>query len=195
MMLKPDYRTPGIPDQQFIRGDIPMSKEEVRAVIISKLRLKADSIVYDIGAGTGSLAIEAARQVPDGQVFAVEKKAAAIELIKKNRDHFAVDNLQIIAGEAPAALAGLPPADRAFIGGSGGRLPAIMETITSKLNPQSLIVISAITLETLQQAVQEMEKHGREVDIVNVAVTRTRKTGNYRMFRALNPVYIISGKG
>ena len=114
--------THGIPDREFIRGKTPMTKEEVRCISLSKLQLSADAVLYDIGAGTGSIAVECARQSITGSVYAIEQNEQALELLKENKRKHRAWNLEIVAGQAPEALEGLPVPTHAFIGGSGGRL-------------------------------------------------------------------------
>lgn len=193
MMAKWKYQTPGIPDDKFIRGNIPMTKEEVRAVTISKLRLQEDSIIYDIGAGTGSLTVEAALQARAGQVYAIERANTGVKLINSNLAKFGLDNVEVIAGTAPEAFKDLPPVDRVIIGGSGGRLKEILEAVDHKLAINGRIVINAITLDTLTTARRELARLNYELEICNLAVTRTKEVGEYQMLQGMNPVYIIRG--
>ncbi|OEG61982.1 MAG: precorrin-6Y C5,15-methyltransferase (decarboxylating) subunit CbiT [Halanaerobium sp. MDAL1] len=187
-----EANTAGIPDGYFIRDEVPMTKEEVRAVIISKLRLKKDQTAYDIGAGSGSVSIEMALALEKGTVYALERKNKALNLIKKNVKKFKLNNIEIIETEAPVGISDLPDVDRVFIGGSGGQLAAILAAVDQKLKDAGRIVLTAVTINTLTTAVQELEKLNYQLDIVNIAVTRTKNISNYQMFRALNPVYIIS---
>jgi len=189
-----NYRTVGIPDSEFIRGEIPMTKEEVRTISLSKLRLKDDSIVYDIGAGTGSLTIESALLASKGRVYAIEREAEGVDLIKSNAAKFQVSNLEVIQGSAPKALLDLPEVDRVFIGGSGGKLEEILDVIDKKLKAKGRIVINAITLNTLNSSIKKLEELAYDFEICNIAVTRTRQVGDYQMLQGLNPVYIISGE-
>ena len=182
----------GLPDGEFLRGDVPMTKEEVRSVSLSKLRLAKDSVVYDVGAGTGSVAVEAALRVTDGIVYAVEKKEEAIELIEKNQKKMKADNLVIVKGEAPDALLGLPVPDCVFIGGSTGNLKGILDTVYQK-NKKARVVINTITLETLTEAKHCMEELPvAEEEIVQISVSRSKKAGRYHMMLGLNPVTVIS---
>ena len=187
-----EANTPGIPDDYFIRDEVPMTKEEVRAVIISKLRLKKNQTAYDIGAGSGSVSIEMALALEKGTVYALERKKKALNLIKRNVKKFKLNNIKITEAEAPAGIDVLPEVDRVFIGGSGGQLAAILAAVDQKLKKSGRIVLTAVTINTLTTAVQELESLGYQLDIVNIAVTRTKNISNYQMFRALNPVYIIS---
>jgi precorrin-6Y C5,15-methyltransferase (decarboxylating) CbiT subunit len=188
------YKSPGIPDDYFIRGEVPMTKSELRAVIISKLRLKNKQIAYDIGAGSGSISVEMGLALKSGQVYALERKAEALNLIKKNIENFKLNNIQLIKSEAPLKMEALPEADRIFIGGSGGHLAEIIEQDDQKLKKRGRIVLTAVTLNTLTIAVAKLESLNYKLEIVNVAVTRTRNIKNYKMFKALTPIYVISAQ-
>lgn len=182
----------GLPDHEFLRGDVPMTKEEVRSVSLSKLRLKKDSVVYDVGAGTGSVAVEAALRTSDGTVYAIEKKEEAVGLIEKNQKKMKADNLVIIKGEAPEALESLPAPDCVFIGGSAGSLRGILSVIFQK-NPEARVVINTITLETLVEAQRCLrELPVTEEETVQIAVSRSKKAGSYHMMMGQNPVTVIS---
>ena len=187
--------THGIPDEDFIRGDVPMTKEEIRSVALSKLRLSRNSVVFDIGAGTGSAAVEAAKQADGGRVYAVERKAEAVELIRKNAARFGVSNLEVVPGEAPEILEGLPAPTHAFIGGSGGRLAEICNDLLLK-NPHVRIVITAVTLEGIAAASEFIKKRGlKDAEITQISAARSRLIGNYHMMAGMNPVFIISFGG
>ncbi|MGM0472250.1 MAG: precorrin-6Y C5,15-methyltransferase (decarboxylating) subunit CbiT [Bacillota bacterium] len=192
-MSKWQYQTPGIPDQEFIRGQLPMTKEEVRAVTISKLRLTEDSVVYDLGAGSGSISMEAGLIAQQGRVYAVEKKEAGIKLIRSNITEFGLSNVEAILGEATTVIEDLPPADRVMIGGSGGELEQILTLVDQRLVPGGRVVINAITLDTLAQARSKLEELDYELEICNIAVTRTKAVADYQMLQGMNPVYIICG--
>ncbi len=189
------YATGAIPDELFIRGDVPMTKADVRLASIARLRLKDGDTVYDIGAGTGSVAVETALAIPNGRVFAIECDAAALLLIEKNRRAFGAYNIEIKAGEAPKALNDLPVPDAVFIGGSGGSLEAIFRAVLAK-NPRVRMVINAITLETLARSTALMEEAGfEETEAVQLGVARVKKAGSSHMLLAQNPVFILSGRG
>ncbi len=188
------YRTPGIPDGLFARGSAPMTKEEVRALTISKLRLRGDEVVYDIGAGTGSIAVECALLARDGKVYAIERESEALGLIEANKGLFGVENLEVVRGEAPEALKSLPQPDRVVIGGSGGRLREILEAVGDKLKSGSRIVINSVTLETLHTSVEVLERMGMGVEVTQVIIAKGEKVGGVRLFRALNPIHIIVGE-
>ena len=183
---------PGVPDEAFVRGKVPMTKEEVRCIALSKLRLGETSVVYDIGAGTGSVAVEAARMAFRGRVYAVERNPEGFKLIRENQEALRAAGLTVIPGEAPEALEDLPAPDQVFIGGSGGRLSEILAAVLRK-NPRVRVVITAISLETVAEAKACMEKiRHREEDVVQVSVSRARKAGNYHLMTGLNPVWIFS---
>lgn len=185
----------GISDREFLRGKAPMTKEEVRTVSLSKLRLSEDSVCYDVGAGTGSVSVEMALRAWMGQVYAIEKKEDALALLKENKKKFAVDNLAIIPGVAPEAMTELPAPTHAFIGGSSGNMQDIINLLLEK-NPKVRIVINCITLETVTEAMNAIRDFGLEdVDIVQLAAARSKSIGRYHMMMGENPIYIISCSG
>lgn len=178
-------------DAAFIRGRIPMTKSEVRAVSLSKLELWEDSIVYDIGAGTGSVTVEAALAMRHGHVYAVEQKEEGCQLIRQNLEKFGVANATVVRGEAPDVLAGLPIPDRVFVGGSGGRLSEILNFVRRR-NPKVRIVINVAALETLAAIENYINEQNVEAEIVSVQVAKAQKTGRYHLMQGQNPVYIIT---
>ncbi len=185
----------GIPDDEFIRGEVPMTKSEVRSVSLARLGLAANSVVYDVGAGTGSVSVECALAAYDGEVYAIEKEADAVDLIRQNKVKFRTDNLCVIEGRAPEALADLPAPTHAFIGGSSGDLCEIVETLLRK-NPDVRIVINAVTLETQAEAQECARRFGlTEVEVASVTVARSRKLGRYHMMVGQNPVSVITLHG
>ena len=185
----------GISDGEFLRGKAPMTKEEVRTVSLSKLRLSEDSVCYDVGAGTGSVSVEMALRAWMGQVYAIEKKEDALALLKENKKKFAVDNLVIIPGVAPEAMTELPAPTHAFIGGSSGNMQDIINLLLEK-NPKVRIVINCMTLETVTEAMNAIRDFGLEdVDIVQLAAARSKSIGRYHMMMGENPIYIISCSG
>ena len=183
-----------IADRDFIRGEVPMTKEEVRAVSVAKLSLSEESVLIDVGAGTGSIGIEAATYIKKGKVFAIERKAEGIELIKKNCEKFGIKNLEIIHGIAPDDLS-IKNFDRMFVGGSGGRLDEIIKYFSDYSAEKSIVVINAITLETLSEVKNIFEKYKiKNIEIISMNVARGKKVGNYTMMFGENPIYIISGE-
>ncbi len=187
--------THGIPDEAFIRGKVPMTKEEVRSISLSKLQLTRNSVIYDVGAGTGSVSVEMAMQAVEGQVYAIEKKPEAVELLYKNKEKFAADNLTIIEGLAPEACVDLPVPTHAFIGGSSGNMKEILELLLSK-NPKIRVVINCIALESVGEAMNCLKELPLEqVDIAQVQVAKGKKAGSYHLMMGQNPVYVISCQG
>ena len=187
--------THGMPDEVFLRAKVPMTKSEIRSISLSKLQLTADSVVYDVGAGTGSISIEAALQAEDGYVYAIEKKEEAVALMQENKKKFAVDNLEIVEGLAPEALEDLPAPTHVFVGGSSGNLKTILETVLNK-NPAVRIVINCIALETVSEALDCVKTLPvKEVDIAAVSVGKSKEIGHYHMMMGQNPVYVISCVG
>lgn len=184
----------GIDDREFIRGAIPMTKSEVRAVVMSRMRLLEDDVVYDIGAGTGSVTCECALQVLKGRVYAIERKKEGIELIRQNAHHFGLHNVHPILGHAPEALASLPDPDAAFIGGSGGRMRDIIQLLHSR-NPQVRIVATAVTIESAGEMTAALEELDMEPEILQIQASRAKKIGSRHMMMAENPIYIISAGG
>lgn len=184
--------TPGIPDSAFIRGDVPMTKEEIRVLSVCKLHLDANSVVYDIGSGTGSVAVEIARLSPNIAVYAVEVADEGISLINQNAANFGCKNIHVVQSLAPAGLEDLPAPTHAFIGGTKGNLKEILAALRVK-NPKIRIVGTAVTLETvaeMQNALKNLPVS--DVDIVQVSVSRAEKVGSYHMLKANNPVFIYS---
>lgn len=187
--------THGIPDEAFIRGKVPMTKEEVRSISLSKLQLTRNSVIYDVGAGTGSVSVEMAMQAVEGQVYAIEKKPEAVELLYKNKEKFAADNLTIIEGLAPEACVDLSVPTHAFIGGSSGNMKEILELLLSK-NPKIRVVINCIALESVGEAMNCLKELPLEqVDIAQVQVAKGKKAGSYHLMMGQNPVYVISCQG
>ncbi len=187
--------TPGIPDKEFVRGDVPMTKEEIRALSIAKLRLKEDSVVYDIGAGTGSVSIECALLCTAGQVYAIERNTNGTDLIQRNSYEFGVANLSIIEGTAPEAMLELPAPTHAFIGGSSGNMREIIDALLQK-NPSVRIVINTVTLESIAEVMDLIrELQLADADVVQMSAAKSRTLGNYHLMTAHNPVYIVSFGG
>jgi len=189
------FKTPGIPDEEFERADkVPITKEEVRVVQISKARLKPGQIVYDIGCGSGSISIEAALQIEtSGKVLAVDYDENAIELTKKNMKKFDVSNISVIHGNAKEKILELEDANTIFIGGTGGDTKEIVELSENKLKSGGRIVIGIILIETLYSVLQVLEKLQFEsVDITQVTISKSRKTSTGTMMLARNPITIIS---
>jgi len=190
-----NYKTPGIPDEYFERTEnVPITKEEVRTIQISKARLKPGQIVYDIGCGSGSISVEAAFQVESsGKVLAIDYDENAVELTKKNISKFDLSNISVILGNAKEKILELEEADAIFIGGTGGDTKEIVEISQNKLKSGGRIVIGTILIETLYSVLQILDKLQFEsVDITQITIAKSRKTSTGTMMLARNPVTIIS---
>lgn len=187
---------PGIADEEFIRDKVPMTKEEIRILTMCKAKIRSDNIIWDIGAGTGSLSIEAALLAPQGEVYAIEKKDLAVDLLHQNIAKFKLkDKVKVIATEAPKGLDELPNCDVVFIGGSGKHMFEILDIIDSKLNEGGRIIVNAVTIQTISEITTYMkQKESYTYEAIQVQVNRLRQIGSYDMFNAQNPVYIVTCK-
>lgn len=183
----------GIPEESFLRGRVPMTKSEVRSVILSKLSVKEEDIVYDCGAGTGSVSVELALAAGKGRVYAVECDPEGIELIRRNGEKFGCRNLTAVEGMAPQVLEGLPAPDAVFIGGTKGRLSGILEALRQKKKPMR-ICLSAVTLETVSEALGCVESFRlQNAGACQIAVTGLQRIGGLHMLKAQNPIFLIWG--
>ena len=192
---------PGIADENFVRSEgsprVPMTKEEVRALSLCKLALTENAVVYDVGSGTGSIAIECALRSPGVLVYAIEQKPEAVRLLRKNMEKFHLANIIPVEGTAPEVLKGLEPPTHVFIGGSGGRLWSILTGVWNK-NPDARVVVTAVSLETIAE-ISHLEAdftppEGRKLqcETVQLQVSRANQLGAYHMMKAENPVYICT---
>lgn len=189
------YASSGIPDELFIRGDVPMTKQEVRAVALAKLRLTATDTVWDVGAGTGSVSIEAALVARAGSVWAVERNAAGVRLIRENADAFGCGNVHAVPGVAPEALAILPVPDAVFVGGSAGELPSIVEAALEK-NSQVRLCVPCVTVETLTEACALLSSSRfKGFEACQVSAARAEAVGSHHLMKAQNPVFLVSARG
>ena len=187
------YIPSAINDEKFLRRTIPMTKSEVRGIAVSKLNIHSDSVVWDIGCGTGTVSVEAAYRCPDGKVLAFDKKPDAAVLTAENAVCFGCDNIYVTQGECPDILRDAEAPDKVFIGGSSGNMHEIFEVIRQK-NPCADIVVTAVSLETLHDAIGCFKNLGIVPEIVQISVTRTNNIGSYTMLQAQNPIFIISGR-
>ena len=187
---------PGIADEEFIRDKVPMTKEEIRILTMCKAKIRPDNIIWDIGAGTGSLSIEAALLAPQGEVYAIEKKDLAVDLLHQNIAKFKLeDKVKVIATEAQKGLDELPNCDVVYIGGSGKHMFEILDIIDSKLNEGGRIIVNAVTIQTISEITTYMkQKESYTYEAIQVQVNRLRQIGSYDMFNAQNPVYIVTCK-
>lgn len=180
-------RSPGIPDEAFLRAEgVPMTKQELRAVILSKLAVGPEDICWDIGAGTGSVSVELALQCR--AVWAVERKPEAFRLAQANREKFGAWNLRLVEGIAPDALGSFPAPDAVFVGGSSGDLPEILQAVRCA-NPKSRVCISAVSLETLHTGMTQL----KEPEITQIAVSQSKPVGQLHLLLAKNPVFLVTG--
>lgn len=179
-------------DTDFVRGKIPMSKECVRSVAASMLDIRKTDTVYDVGAGTGAMTLTLAQKAHDRMVFALEREEAGIALIRENMQKQGICNVVLRQGEAPDGLAEFPAPDKVFIGGSGGRLQGIVSLVFEK-NPCAEVLVTAVTLETLTEAVSLFSAFGLETETVCLNVSQAAPLGNYQLMKAENPVYLIKG--
>lgn len=189
----PARRTPGFPDDAFIRGEVPMTKQEVRAAALAKLAVRPADTLWDVGAGTGSVSVELALAAPRGHVYAVECAPDACALIRQNREKFHAYNLSLIEGTAPQVLADLPAPDAVFIGGTKGSMAEVVDAALAK-NPNARLCISAIALETLSAAIAALAAHGQAAEVTQLAVSRTRPAGKLHLLMANNPIFLITGE-
>lgn len=188
----PGRLTHGLPDGAFIREQVPMTKEEVREVSICKLRLHQGAVVYDIGSGTGSVAVEMASLSDDIQIYAIEQNEEAAMLVERNQKKFQLDNITVTKAKAPEGLRKLPRATHAFIGGSGGKLMEILQALY-QINPDMRVVINAISIETICEMKEVLSRYPvKNEEIVQIQVGRAKEAGQYHLMRAENPVWICA---
>ena len=190
-----NYKTPGIPDEYFERAEkVPITKEEVRTIQLSKARLKLGQTVYDIGCGSGSVSIEAALQIEsNGKVLAIDYDENAVKLTKENLKKFNISNVSVIFGNAKEKILDLEEADVIFIGGTGGDTAEIVKLSENKLKSGGRIVIGIILIETLYSVLQILDKLKFDsIDITQVTISKSRKTTTGTMMLSRNPVTIIS---
>ena len=190
--------TQGLPDSVFLRGEnsegmVPMTKSEVRAVCLAKLQLAGDSVCWDVGAGTGSVAIEMGLQASEGAVYAVEKKEAALKLLEDNCTRLGAANVTVVPGTAPEACRALPAPTHVFVGGSSGNMQQILQLAVKK-NPHVRIVATAIALESVAELTRCMQQFS-DTEVVSMTVARDRKAGMYHLMTGQNPIYIFTMQG
>ena len=170
-----------------------MTKEEIRSIVLAKLRLKSDSVLVDVGAGTGSVSIESALICSRGMVYSLEEKAEAVALLEVNKEAFGVENMVIYHGRAGDYLEQLPPFNRMFIGGSGGEMEKILAIAAARLSQGGRVVITSVTVESTALGLSLLrEHHFHQVEAISVSVSKGRRAGNYTLMEALNPITILS---
>jgi len=187
-----NYPLMGIADDEFSTARKLITKQEIRAVTLAKLQIQNDLVVWDIGAGSGSVSIEVGNLMPNGKVFALEKNPQYLTFIRENLKKFSAKNVMLVEAYAPEGIDELPNPDRVFIGGSAGMLDEIIDAVDKRLKPDGVIVLNAVTLDTLTKSVEFLEDHGFTVEVTCVNVSKTVSLTEYKMFEAHNPVYIIS---
>jgi precorrin-6Y C5,15-methyltransferase (decarboxylating) len=183
----------GLPEEALAHEAGLLTKAEVRAVVLAKLQLLPGQVLWDVGAGCGSVGLEASLLLPGGKIFAVERHPERAAQIAANRDRFGVANLEVVCGQAPECLRDLPDPQRVFVGGSGKELGSILETVLTRLTPGGLVVVTAALLETLEAARMVLARADWEVEVVQVQVSRSHPLAGGTAFKALNPVWIITG--
>lgn len=189
---------PGLPDDSFTRLEhVPMTKEEVRMVSLCKLKPSRDGIIYDIGAGTGSVSVECARLCPGGKVYALEQKESACQAIALNQEKFQLKNLEIIHATAPEGLQDLPAPTHVFIGGTGGHLREIYDALVGKRlenrdDSEIRVVLTAVTLETISEMMDLAKEKQLEVESTQISVSKAKKLGDYHLMMGQNPVTIFT---
>lgn len=189
------HETPGIPDERFERTEkVPITKEEVRAIQISKARLNRGSTVCDIGCGSGSITVEAGMQIGNsGKVFAIDRDRGAVDLTNRNLEKFGISNADVILGDAKEKIPGLPMADAIFIGGTGGDTREIVRLCETRLKGGARIVIGVILVETLASVLSALDTPDfSDVDVTQITISKSRKTPAGTMMLARNPVTVIS---
>ncbi len=183
----------GLPEEALDHERGLITKTEVRAVVLAKLELHPGLVLWDVGAGCGSVGLEASLLVPGGRIIAVEQNEARAAQIRANGKKFGVENLEVVCGQAPGCLAGLPDPQRVFIGGGGKDLPAILQAVLGRLNRVGRVVVTAALLETLDAARQVLSAAGWRQEVVQLQVSRSQPLGEGVFMQALNPVWIVTG--
>lgn len=182
----------GIPDDEFIRGDVPMTKCEIRKAVMNEARIDEDSVVLDVGAGTGSISIEAALGAPKGHVYAIERFDKGIELIHQNMEKFGVSNMTVIKSKAPEGMEDLPALDAVIIGGSAGGMGVIVDEAQRLLKVGGRLVVTAVTMETGYTILKELKGRPFSYEGYQMAISRYRKAGPYHLLDPLSPIFIVA---
>jgi cobalt-precorrin-6B (C15)-methyltransferase len=190
------YVTPGIPDRLFERlPGIPLSKREVRLLIVSLLRLKRDSVLWDIGAGTGTVTVEAGLLCSQGKVIAVERDEDVAALIRRNCDRFELKNIEVIEGSAPDCLKDLTDEPDCVCVEGGSPIKDILKAVWQRLQPQGRIVATAANFENLYAISESLaELQVRNIEVVQSTINRLETRGNRQVFAAVDPIFVLSGE-
>ncbi|MGD2180464.1 precorrin-6Y C5,15-methyltransferase subunit CbiT [Lusitaniella coriacea] len=191
-----NYATPGIPDDLFERlPGIPLSKREVRLLILSALRLQKDSVLWDIGAGTGTIPIESGLLCPNAQIIAVERDDEVANLIRHNCNRFGVTNVKVLEGSAPECLEDLKPKPHRVCIEGGRPIKSILEEVWQHLQPEGRVVATAGNLETLYAISESLSQlQARNIEVVQSAINRLETRGIHQTFAAVSPIFILSGE-
>lgn len=184
---------PGIPDDAFTRGKVPMTKQEIRSNVVAKLQIEEKDTIWDVGAGTGSVTVEMALAAKGGMTYAIECNEEGIELIKENRKTFGAWNIVPVHGMAPEALKDLPAPDKVFLGGTKNNMAEILDVVNEK-NDKAVVTVTAIALETIGRAVTALTDRGYELDICQIQSSNASRVGGLNLMKANNPIYIITGR-
>ncbi len=182
----------GLPEAVLDHEAGLITKTEIRAVVLAKLQLRPGQVLWDVGAGCGSVGLEASLLLPGGRVLAIEQQPERVRQIRANQQRFGVGNLEVICGVAPDCLNTLPAPDRVFVGGGGRRLSDILAAVLPRLKPHGRLVLTATLLASLQAASDDLQAAGWEVEVCQVQVSRSRPLAASLYFQALNPVWIIT---
>ncbi|MEK7773779.1 MAG: precorrin-6y C5,15-methyltransferase (decarboxylating) subunit CbiE [Deltaproteobacteria bacterium] len=191
----PDFKSLGAPDSSFAHSSGMITKEEIRVIALSKMDIKTDSVIWDIGSCSGSVAVEAARLAPCGRVYAFEKERRRCADIRENKARFGTANLEVVNGTAPDCLkgAGIAAPDAAFIGGGGSLIGGILDYVGKKIKNNGRVVVSAVTMETAHAAFEFFKKRKWSIDMAMVSLSKAKSVGGLNMLSAHNPVFLITG--
>lgn len=190
-----DYIPSCISDDEFIRNTVPMTKSEIRSIAVSKLNIRSTDICFDCGCGTGSVSVEMAYRCPDGKVYGFDVNNDAVNLTMQNSFKFGCDNIMAEHGDSVELIKSYADTipDKAFIGGTKGGMNELVKLLSEK-NPKIKLVITAVTIETLNNAMAVLDELDAEINVSQISVVHTEKIGNSTMFNAQNPVFIIEGE-
>lgn len=181
----------GIPDEEFRLSRRVITQEEIRVLALAKLRLRQDITLWDIGAGSGSVSIEADNLIRNGRIYAVEQDEERVEILRDNLRRMDSRKVILVNGTAPDCLEDLPDPDRVFIGGAGGNLQEVLEVVETRLSAGGRVVVNAMALGTLFAVSEFFERSGYRVEIAAINISRTNPATDYKVFEAINPVYMI----
>ena len=190
------YATPGIPDELFTTVEnVPLTKQDVRVISLSKLKLMPEMTIWDIGGGTGSMSIEMAIIAVDSKIFAIEQNLSAVDVMRQNIEKFQVNNVSVIEGIAPTALEGLPTPQRVFIGGGGASLQSILVDVHNNIASYGIVVVNAVTIETLADTLKFFELNDyKNIECIGVSISKAKTLGSRHIFAPNNTVYVISAE-